>query len=204
HFYNHETSGVSKETAKRMNQMMRYMKRESDIQFNWYDAQANDGTISYQNAVNEKNDMYVKPAEDGTYAADEVFLNYNWGVEEIDTTVDTMKKHDRNPYDAYAGFELQQNAYHTDINTDALLDDKEQYKVSIALYTPNSTMGLAEDPAEFHKQEEYLWTGPQGDPSEADDSKDWKGMARFVADSSVISSKPFTTNFNSGHGKQYA
>src|SRR5699024_8272783 len=57
YFYNQETSGVSKETAKRMNQMMRYMKRESDIQFNWYDAQANDGTISYQNAVNEKNDM---------------------------------------------------------------------------------------------------------------------------------------------------
>ena len=28
-------------------------------------------------------------------------------------------------------------------------------------------------------------------------------MARFVTDSSVIQEMPFTTNFNSGHGKQY-
>src|SRR5699024_7222969 len=31
YFYNQETSGVSKETAERMNEMMRYMKRSSDL-----------------------------------------------------------------------------------------------------------------------------------------------------------------------------
>lgn len=203
YFFNQETSGVSQETAERMNEMMRYAKRKSDIRFSWYDAQANDGSISYQNAVNEKNDMYVKPAKDGTYAVDEMFLNYDWGVSQIDKTVETMQKHHRDPYDAYAGFELQQNSYHTQVNTKPLLDENKQSKVSIALYTPNSTMGLAKDPADFHEQEKKLWTGPQGDPSKADDSKDWKGMARFVTDSSVIKTKPFVTNFNSGHGKQY-
>lgn len=203
YFFNQETYGVSKETAVRMNEMMRYIKRNSDLRINWYDSQSNDGDVSYQDAVNDKNDMYVERADDGVYAVDEFFLNYNWNVDKIDTTVSTMKKHDHSPYNAYAGFELQQNSYNTKVNTDALLDDQRQSKVSLALYTPNSTMGMADDPADFHKQENYLWTGPQGDPSIADDSEDWKGMARFATDSSVIQTKPFTTNFNSGHGKKY-
>jgi len=203
YFFNQETSGVSKKTATRMNEMMRYIKRNSNLQISWYDSQANDGTISYQNAVNEKNDMYVERDNDGVFSVDEFFLNYNWGTKEIDTTVSTMKKHNHSPFNAYAGFELQQNSYNTKIDTNALLDENNQSKVSIALYTPNSTMGLADDPADFHNKEYYLWTGPQGDPSLADDSKEWKGMARFSTDSSVIQSKPFTTNFNSGHGKKY-
>ncbi|MEH7119202.1 discoidin domain-containing protein [Neobacillus vireti] len=203
YFFNQETYGVSKETAVRMNEMMRYIKRNSSLNVSWYDAQDNTGAINYQDSVNSKNDMYVKPAEDGVSAVDEFFLNYNWTTSKINTTVETMKSHNRNPFDAYAGFEIQQNSYNTKINTDALLDEKKQPKVSIALYAPNSTMGLAANPADFHEKENYLWTGPQGDPTLADDSANWKGMARFVADSSVIQTKPFTTNFNSGHGKQY-
>lgn len=203
YFFNQETSGVDKQTAVRMNEMMRYAKRKSDIRFSWYDAQDNNGNINYQNAVNSQNDMYVTPAQDGVYGVDEVFLNYNWGVNQINTTVSTMQSHNRDPFDAYAGFEVQQNSYNTKINTNALLDEKGQPKVSIALYAPNSTMGLAKNPADFHEKEAYFWTGPQGDPSKADDSANWKGMARFVTDSSVIQSVPFTTSFNSGHGKQY-
>src|SRR5699024_1797956 len=91
YFFNQETSGVSKKTATRMNEMMRYIKRNSNLQISWYDSQANDGTISYQNAVNEKNDMYVERDNDGVFSVDEFFLNYNWGTKEIDTTVSTMK-----------------------------------------------------------------------------------------------------------------
>lgn len=203
YFLNQETYGVNKATAERMNEMMRYVKRKSNIRFGWYDAQDNNGSVSHQNAVNSNNDMYVKPAADSKYAVDEFFVNYNWGVNQINTTVATMKSHNRSPFDAYAGFEIQQNSYNTRVNTGPLLDEKKQPKVSIALYTPNSTMGLAVNPADFHEKEKYLWTGPQGDPTLADDSASWKGMARFITDSSVIEGMPFTTNFNSGHGKQY-
>jgi endo-beta-N-acetylglucosaminidase D len=203
YFFNQETYGVNQQTAERMNEMMRYIKRKSNLNVSWYDAQDNKGNVNYQDSINSQNDMYVKPAEDGEYAVDEFFLNYNWNTSKIQTTVETMNSHNRNPFDAYAGFEIQQNSYNTKINTEALLDDHKQPKVSIALYTPNSTMGLAENPADFHEKEKNLWTGPQGDPTLADDSSDWKGMARFVTDSSVIQEMPFTTNFNSGHGKQY-
>ncbi|GHH97894.1 endo-beta-N-acetylglucosaminidase [Neobacillus kokaensis] len=203
YFYNQETFGVNEETAIVMNEMMRYIKRNSNLQISWYDAQDNTGAVNYQDAVTAENDLYVKPADDGVYAVDEVFLNYNWTTSKINTTVETMNGHKRSPFDAYAGFELQANSYNTKIDTDVLLDENKQAKVSIALYTPNSTMGLAIDPADFHEKEKTLWTGPQGDPTLADDSADWKGMARFVTDASVIEEKPFTTNFNSGHGKQY-
>lgn len=203
YFFNQETYGVNQETAVRMNEMMRYIKRKSELHVSWYDAQDNTGKVNYQDSINSQNDMYVKPAEDGEYAVNEFFLNYNWNTSKINTTVETMNGHNRNPFDAYAGFEIQQNSYNTMIDTDALLDEKKQPKVSIALYTPNSTMGLAENPADFHEKEKYLWTGPQGDPTLADDSSNWKGMARFVTDSSVIQEMPFTTNFNSGHGKQF-
>ncbi|WP_062108948.1 endo-beta-N-acetylglucosaminidase [Bacillus niameyensis] len=203
YFFNQETFGVDRETAVRMNELMRYIKRNSDLRISWYDAQSNNGAVSHQNAVNGNNDMYVKPADDGVYSIDEFFVNYNWGTSHINTTVNTMREHNRDPYDAYAGFEIQQNSYNTRVNTDALLDGNMQPKVSIALYAPNSTMGLSKDPADFHEKEKNLWTGPQGDPAKADDSASWKGMARFVTDSSVISELPFTTNFNSGHGKQY-
>lgn len=203
YFFNQETYGVNQETAVRMNEMMRYIKRKSELHVSWYDSQDNTGKVNYQDSINSQNDMYVKLAEDGEYAVDEFFLNYNWTTSKINTTVETMNGHNRNPFDAYAGFEIQQNSYNTKINTEALLDENKQPKVSIALYTPNSTMGLAENPADFHEKEVNLWTGPQGDPTLADDSSDWKGMARFVTDSSVIQEMPFTTNFNSGHGKQY-
>src|SRR5699024_2007142 len=65
YFFNQETYGVSKETAVRMNEMMRYIKRNSDLRINWYDSQSNDGDVSYQDAVNDKNDMYVERADDG-------------------------------------------------------------------------------------------------------------------------------------------
>src|SRR5699024_12596073 len=97
---------------------------------------------NYQNAINSQNDMYVKPAEDGTYAADEFFLNYNWGRSEIDQTVSTMNKYQRSPFDAYAGFEVQQNSYNTEINTDALLNEKNQSKETIDQYTPNTNNGI--------------------------------------------------------------
>ncbi|WVV21934.1 hypothetical protein V2144_07815 [Erysipelothrix piscisicarius] len=74
---------------------------------------------------------------------------------------------------------------------------------SIALYASNSTMGLAKDPEDFHNQENILYTGPQGDPTLADDSQNWKGMSRYVVDKSVITGTEFQTSFNSGHGRKW-
>ncbi|CAM3587868.1 endo-beta-N-acetylglucosaminidase [Erysipelothrix urinaevulpis] len=210
YFFNQESFGSNEEVAKKTRDLLSYVREESrkrgyPINIGWYDAMANDGSVSHQNAVNNQNDLWLKALNNKEdYAADEFFMNFNWNKNRIKSTHDYMKNSlDRNPYDAFAGFEIQQNSYNTQINSDALLDENNQILSSIALYAPNSTMGFAANGEEFIKHEQILYTGPQKDPSLSDDSENWKGMSRFVTDKSVITGNTFSTSFNTGHGRKW-
>lgn len=209
YFFNQETYGCSADDSVKLANMLKHFKRYAkskghDLKISWYDSMANNGQVNYQNAVTPRNDIWVKPDDDGVFAVDEFFMNYNWGRYQVDTTVDTMEGLGRDPFDAYAGLEVQQRGYKTNLpNLVTLLDDKQQARLSIALYAPNGTMGSASSPAEFHKEEEMFYTGPQGDPSQANDSATWKGMARFVADKSAIMGDTFISKFVAGHGKNF-
>ncbi|MEW9106966.1 discoidin domain-containing protein, partial [Paenibacillus sp.] len=46
--------------------------------------------------------------------------------------------------------------------------------------------------------------GPNSDPRNTATSSNWKGIANYFADKSSIQQLPFTTNFNTGHGSQFA
>ena len=209
YFFNQETSGCTEQDSKNLAEMLKHFKRYAkskghDLKISWYDSMANSGSVNYQNAVNSKNDIWVKPDDDGIYAVDEFFMNYNWGSYQVEETVNTMNGLGRDPYDAYAGLEVQQRGYKTRLsNLPTLLDNNKQARLSIALYAPNGTMGSAASPSEFYKEEEMFYTGPQGDPSKADDSAEWKGMARFVADKSSIIGDKFISRFVAGHGKNF-
>lgn len=224
YFFNQETYGGTAEMAKKMADMMKYVhKKYPEIIFNWYDSMCEDGSVTYQDAVTDKNKMWIEKDESGLYAVDEFFMNYNWGgangqktstkypdnTEKIQTTIDTMKKSGRSQYDAFAGFEVQQNSIATPIRDHLLMDENNKLKLSIALYCPNSTMGFSKDPVDFHEREKRFWVTSTGDPSNeplnpADkDNWEWVGMARFFADKTIITKAPFVTNFNTGHGKKW-
>ena len=96
---------------------------------------------------------------------DEFFLNYNWTPEKIETTVNTAKSLGRSPFDVYAGLDVQQNAYNTPFNDDYLLDENGKLRLSLAMYTPNSTFSMAKDVYDFYKHDQKFWVGPTGDPS---------------------------------------
>ncbi|MFQ9951016.1 MAG: endo-beta-N-acetylglucosaminidase [Clostridium sp.] len=224
YFFNQETYGSTAEVASELVNMMKYVKKKyPDIIFNWYDSMAKDGSVSYQDAVNDKNKLWIEKDEDGLYAVDEFFMNYNWGgdhsnptspsypdiTHKIPTTIETMINSGRSHYDAFAGFEVQQNSMNTPIRDHLLVDENGKLKISIALYCPNSTMGFSKDPVDFHEQEKRFYVGSEGDPANepldpADPNNwEWVGMARFFADKTVITEAPFTTSFNTGHGKQW-
>lgn len=210
YFFNQETYGHNEETAIKLNEFLRYFRSESrkagtPLNISWYDAMANSGGVSHQDAVNSKNDLFMKKFDnDNDYGVDEFFMNYNWNWgNKTQTTNSYMKELGRNPYDAYAGFELQQNSYKTSISRATLIGEDKKLQTSIALYAPNSTMGVAKNPIDFHKQENILYTGHQGDPSLVDDSQSWSGMSRYVTDKSVIKGSEFATNFNTGHGLKW-
>lgn len=222
YFFNQETYGCTQQMALDMAEMMKYVKQKRpDIIFNWYDSVINTGNVSYQDSVNESNKMWIEADENGLYAADQFFMNYNWGgthnapdsadiTYKIDGTIDTMKKYGRSQYDAFAGLELQGNSLNTPIRDYLLVDPVTQkLKISLALYCPNSTMGFAKDPVDFHEWEKRFYVTSTGDPRDEPldptikENREWVGMARFFADKTVITSAPFVTNFNTGHGKQW-
>ncbi|RRD96200.1 hypothetical protein EII17_01490 [Clostridiales bacterium COT073_COT-073] len=218
YFINQETS-MYEPWGKEMRDFMLYAQRKAQekggrIRFAWYDAMANDGYRNHYNAVTSGNDFFVKKYdedgqedENGQYASDEFFMNFNWGLYGVNGTVEHMKNCHRDPFDAYAGFELQQNSYNTSINYSALLDGAKKTKLSLGLFTPDSILGLSNSPEDYHEQERNFWVGFDGDPATSGDKnkkgKDWRGIARFVADKSVIMQLPFNTFFNTGHGRQW-
>lgn len=212
YFINQETD-MFEPWGETMREFMLYAQRKAKerkgrIRFSWYDAMSNSGDRFHYDGVTTGNDFFVKPyGADQQYAADEFFANFNWSSAKNDNTVRHMKEIGRNPFDAYAGFELQQRSYNTGISYRSLLDGEGKLKLSIGLYTPDSIRGMAVSPEDYHEQERNFWVGFDGDPTTSGDSnskgKMWRGIARFVADKSAVMQLPFNTYFNTGHGRQW-
>ncbi|MDO4766158.1 MAG: bacterial Ig-like domain-containing protein [Eubacteriales bacterium] len=211
YFINQETSMYSGWGAVMRDFMLyaqrRAKERKTRVRFSWYDAMSNSGPRVHYDAVTSGNDFFMKRyGDDKQYASDEFFINFNW-MGKTTGTVNHMQSIDRDPFDAYAGFELQQRSYNTSIGYPDLLGPDKKLRVSIGLYTPDSIRGMALTPEDYHEQERNFWVGFDGDPTTSADTnskgKWWRGMARFVADKSAIMEMPFNTYFNTGHGRKW-
>ena len=97
----------------------------------------------------------------------------------------------------------------TEFRDHVLLDENGKMKLSLALYCSNSTLGISSSGENFHQNERTFYVNSASDPRvETSDptsstNEEWVGMSRFFADKTPITSAPFITNFNSGHGRGY-
>ena len=195
YFFNEETA-VDYTTAGNLRSMIAYMRQQRPTMLiGWYDSITDSGNLSYQNAVNGYNSGWVSAG------VNEFFMNYNWTTQDVNTTVSTMQNLGKSQYEAFAGLDVQQNCMNTNFSSNYLLNNNNKLKLSLALYCPNSTMGLSGDGADFHEVERQFYVN-DGDPRSTS-SSGWAGMSRFFADHTTIISAPFVTNFNSGHGKAF-
>ena len=195
YFFNEETA-VDYTTAGNLRSMIAYMRQKRpDMLIGWYDSITDSGNLSYQDAVNGSNSGWVSAG------VNEFFMNYNWTTQDVNTTVSTMQNLGKSQYEAFAGLDVQQNCMNTNFSSNYLLNNSNKLKLSLALYCPNSTMGLSGDGADFHEVERQFYVNG-GDPRNTS-SSGWAGMSRFFADHTTIISAPFVTNFNSGHGKAF-
>lgn len=193
YFFNEETA-VDYTTAGNLRSMIAYMRQQKpNMLIGWYDSITDSGNLSYQDAVNGSNSGWVSAG------VNEFFMNYNWTTQDVNTTVSTMQNLGKSQYEAFAGLDVQQNCMNTYFSSNYLLNNK--LKLSLALYCPNSTMGLSGDGADFHEVERQFYVNG-GDPRSTF-SSGWAGMSRFFADHTTIVSAPFVTNFNFGHGKAF-
>lgn len=194
YFFNEETA-VDYTTAGNLRSMIAYMRQQRpNMLIGWYDSITDSGNLSYQDAVNGYNSGWVSAG------VNEFFMNYNWTTQDVNTTVSTMQNLGKSQYEAFAGLDVQQNCMNTNFSSNYLLNNNK-LKLSLALYCPNSTMGLSGDGADFHEVERQFYVNG-GDPRSTS-SSGWAGMSRFFADHTTIISAPFVTNFNSGHGKAF-
>ncbi|MFH8565706.1 hypothetical protein [Streptomyces sp. NPDC017988] len=169
----------------------------------WYDSMIGDGSIWYQNALTDKNAMFLQNG--AARVSDSMFLNYWWSAEGLDASGKLAGKLGRSRYDLFTGLELVDNRG----DLDQVCPPGKAHRTSVGLYPAQrvSMPSLAEIEKmkldEYYRKESAFWVGPKGDPSDTTGSTARSGIARCVAEYSPVCALPFVTHFNTGHGTDY-
>lgn len=167
-----------------------------------------DGKMDWQNALTKKNRVFLK-GDDGTARADGMFLNFWWTEEALapkellKSSRELAKKEGIDPYDLYAGVDVQSDGYATEIDWTLFENPKGGTYTSLGIYCPSWAYFSAGTMQDFWKQENKLWVNSAGDPSaEPEITKDtqWRGVSSYVVERTALTKLPFVTNFSTGSG----
>ena len=213
-FINQETEGTDEEPltadhAVRMQEFLTYYKAQApELELIYYDSMTAEGKMDWQNALTEKNTMFVQ-TEDGQPVADDMFLNFWWTSEKLapeellKASAELAQEKGIDPYSLYAGVDLQSNGYNTQIDWSLFEKPEGGTYTSLGLYCPSWAYFSTEMIQDFWKQENKLWVNAKGDPSAetapADDTQ-WRGVSSYVVERTAVTSLPFVTNFSTGNG----
>nr|MDE6363498.1 endo-beta-N-acetylglucosaminidase [Lachnospiraceae bacterium] len=210
-FINQETEGeeLTKDHADRMQEFLAYYKQQApDLELIYYDSMTVDGEMDWQNALTEKNAPYMKDAE-GNSVADSMFLNFWWTTdtlapeELLKTSAELAEEKQIDPYDLYAGVDVQSNGYDTPVKWNLFEKPDGGTYTSLGLYCPSWTYFSTDMIQEFWKRENKLWVNAKGDPSadvETEGDTDWRGVSTYVVERTALTALPFVTNFSTGNG----
>ncbi len=213
-FINQETEGTDTEPltadhAVRMQEFLSYFKEKApELELVYYDSMTVDGEMDWQNALTEKNVAFMQN-EEGASVADEMFLNFWWTTEKLapeellKSSAQLAQEKNIDPYDLYAGVDLQSNGYATPIRWNLFENPEGGTYTSLGLYCPSWAYFSAGTVQDFWKQENKLWVNSKGDPSvqmEMSDDTQWRGVSTYVVERTAITQLPFVTNFSTGNG----
>lgn len=216
-FMNQETEGtdeepLTEEHAKLMQEFLQYFKAQApELELVYYDSMTIDGEMDWQNALTEENAPYLIDA-DGNAAADEMFLNFWWTTDSLaeeellKNSALLAQEKGIDPYDLYAGVDIQSDGWHTEIKWNLFENENGTTYTSLGLYCPSWAYFSTDTIQDFWKQENRLWVNSKGDPSEdvqVSDSTQWKGISSYVVERTAVTSFPFVTNFCTGNGYSF-
>ncbi|WP_456243753.1 endo-beta-N-acetylglucosaminidase [Longispora urticae] len=199
-FINQETGGGDAALATSIRSFMKY-GRTFPTQFMWYDSMVESGSISWQDALNSSNDSFLQ--EGSTRVSDSMFLNFNWGSS-LPTSGSYAGTLGRSRYDLYAGIDTEANGYNSSVGWGNLFPAGAAHTTSLGIYRPEWTWKSSTGRADFMTRDARYWIGANNDPSNTTTTSAWKGLANYVAESTPVTSLPFTTSFNTGQGTSYA
>lgn len=215
-FMNQETEGtdeepLTEEHAEKMKAFLAYCKEQApELELVYYDSMTEEGQVVWQNALTEKNDGFLR--EEGRELADEMFVNFGWG-DSPSGPRDLLKnfaalagKLGIDPYDLYAGVDLQSRGYMISVNWNLFENQDGGTLTSLGLYCPSWAFSSAKDMEDFQEKENRLWVNQEGDPSVEvvpENAYQWRGISYYVAERTAVSSLPFVTNFSTGNGYSF-
>ncbi|HPZ18060.1 MAG TPA: discoidin domain-containing protein [Fervidobacterium sp.] len=208
-FINQETEGCEMEHAMQMIKFIKYFKEKApDLILFWYDAMDNTGEVAWHGELNDANVSFL--VDNGKKVSDYMFIDFGWISSKMPNTIEdsiaNAKKYGISQYDLFAGILLQGDGYNTPyFNLPKLQDKDGKLKLSLGLYCPCWSYYSSRTFDEFWKKENILWLGNHDTLvyNEKDNAKNWPGFAKFVVEKSPVTSIPFVTNFNVGHGKYF-
>ncbi|GHB78886.1 hypothetical protein GCM10010377_81180 [Streptomyces viridiviolaceus] len=202
-FVNAETGGGDPALGAAMLSFLRELKTRAAAKgqrVTWYDSMTVDGAVSWQGALNDRNRAFFETADD-------MFVDFRWTPDRLSSSGDEAERLGRSRYELWAGVDVEANGWNTSENWDAIVPADRPHVTSIGLYRPEWTRNhLPADrrtPADFHAADDRFWTGASLDPSRPDASDPWRAPAVSVADRSTVTSVPFATVFNTGHGLRW-
>lgn len=215
-FLNQETQGteeapLTKKHAELMQEfVVQYREQAGDsLSLIWYDSMTEEGKMDWQNTLNEKNDAYLLN-ENKQLGANHMFLNF-WWTNDSYAKKDLLKKSKEkaealglNPYDIYAGIDVQADGYLTPVKWNLFAKDNVPY-TSLGLYCPSWTYFSAQDLQDYESKERRLWVNENGNPSIATSVSDseWHGISTYAIEKTVVNTAPFITNFSLGNGYNF-
>ncbi|SDP93013.1 endo-beta-N-acetylglucosaminidase [Lentzea jiangxiensis] len=195
-FLNQETAGGDTRLAGDMRDFIVYLKK-SGLRVIWYDAMTDTGSVSWQNALTARNRAFFEQS-------DEMFLNFWWSAQGLANSAALARQMGRSPYDLASGVDVEANGYNTGVGWASVFPEGRPHVTSLGLYRPEWTFKSASSPADFYARDNRFWVGQNGDPSNTTTTANWKGIAHYVTELTPITSLPFVTNFNTGHGRKFA
>ncbi|MBX7308640.1 discoidin domain-containing protein [Clostridium chauvoei] len=216
-FINQETEGTKEKPINSnhsvlMQEFIKQFKEKSEgkLEIMWYDSMTKDGEMDWQNAITDKNEVFLIDGGKKD-VADSMFLNFWWTYKKYadqELLKASNKKAEElgiNPYDLYAGIDLQSNGTGTPVRWRLFEKDSKTPFTSLGLYCPSWTYFSSENVDEFEAKENRLWVNEFGNPAKATETVDreWRGISTYSIEQSVVKSLPFISNFNIGNGYNF-
>ncbi|MFI2641740.1 endo-beta-N-acetylglucosaminidase [Streptomyces sp. NPDC018610] len=165
----------------------------------WYDAMTVNGSVNWQGALDAENQALFQ-------AADDMFLDFRWSAGSLASSGQKAERLGRDRYALWAGVDVESNGPDTFVDWDAIVPADAPHTTSLGLYRPEWTHGhlpAGHTPADFHAADDRFWTGRSLDPARPDTADRWRAPALCVADRSTVTSLPFASVFNTGHGLRW-
>ncbi|WP_406471224.1 endo-beta-N-acetylglucosaminidase [Streptomyces sp. NBC_01615] len=201
-FINAETGGGNTALATDMLGFLKELKTLGTAKgqrVTWYDSMTVSGSVSWQGALNSQNKTFFQ-------AADTMFIDFRWSQSSLASSGTTAQQLGRSRYELWAGVDVEAGGTGTSVNWDAIVPATRTHVTSIGFYRPEWTrnhLPASRTPGDFHAADDKFWTGSSLDPAKPDTTASWRAPAVSVADRSTVSSVPFATVFNTGHGLKW-